>query len=103
MQIRVPYIFAVFRARREAAGMVRLTDSKNWVFFRLDFNFLGALIDQLRFVSRIIINHPGIRNGPIESHKIIPTSLESPNDGRFRNAVPALLDSAFNPAQRYLR
>src|SRR5256885_12593563 len=29
MQIGVPYIFAVSRARRAAAGIARLTDSKN--------------------------------------------------------------------------
>jgi hypothetical protein len=31
-QIGVPYIFAIFRARRAAAGIARLTDSKNRLF-----------------------------------------------------------------------
>jgi hypothetical protein len=88
MQIGVPYIFAILRALRAAAGMARLTESKNRLF---SAETLAIFVIPAQSTSRCFRNYhkSSMHQQSDDTHiEVIPTAPKTPNDN------PAAIRSA---------
>jgi len=62
----------------------------------------STFLQEQRFIIRVVVNGPTVRQSAIHVAKVFPTPRESPNDIDAGYVVAALADAGSNPPQRQL-